>query len=166
MEPYRVPNEALQLQEEAKIVVIGLGMYAVYSTIAAIGPDMALKLPLFDLSEDTIQDAATLICIAAPNAWHVAVTGENEVIYSQDVSPVVEPTFEMTYCRESDQTVYGFTVTSLQESATFTLGQRYMNTVLLIVNVASFDGESESKRSDVCQSTFSAWIAHPGLVSK
>ncbi len=137
-----VSNEAIRLRAVANIVVLGLGMYAYYEHITRLNPELILKVGFGEISENTVRDAATLICIAPPSYTQTCenqFTAVGSVFENRESDWV--PSYDATLCRPATGDVYGFSVASPQVPSLFSLGSRYRNTVLLIVNVASFSGE-------------------------
>ena len=105
-----------------------------------------MKAGFGNFTVDTAKDAATLICTAIPFVSDAPVmpNSENQLReIEEDDIPQQEQNMAATLCRETSETVYQFNVTTIQDSQTFILGNRFRFTALLIVNVASFSGEEK-----------------------
>ena len=139
-----VENIAKEVNSTARMVVIAIGPYASDEYINLLRPVDQLKTGYHNLTEDTVKDAARLICNAVP------FVSDGPWVPDDFTENIVEPNganMAATLCRESSQTVYPFNVTTIQDSQTFLLGSRFQYTVVLIVNVASFSGMAKSTLS-------------------
>ena len=140
--------EVAEISKQAEIVTIGIGSYANQTYIDRLqrNPALQMKAGFRNFTVDTAKDAATLICAAVPfvSDRTVVAGGENllEEIEDDDI-PQQAQNMAATLCRETSETVYQFNVTTIQDSLTFILDNRFRFTALLIVNVASFSGEEK-----------------------
>ena len=135
--------EVAEISKQAEIVTIGIGSFANQTYIDRLQPNpvLQMKAGLRNFTVDTAKDAATLICAAVPFVSDTTLVAGNE----NELEEIGEQAQNMaaTHCRETSETVYPFNVTTIQDSLTFILGNRFRFTALLIVNVASFSGEGK-----------------------
>ena len=135
--------EVAEISKQAEIVTIGIGSFANQTYIDRLQPNpvLQMKAGFRNFTVDTAKDAATLICAAVPFVSDTTLVAGNE----NELEEIGEQAQNMaaTHCRETSETVYPFNVTTIQDSLTFILGNRFRFTALLIVNVASFSGEGK-----------------------
>ena len=140
--------EVAEISKQAQIVTIGFGSYANQTYMDRLQPNSArqMKAGFRNFTLDTAKDAAALICTAVPfvSDGTVVPNSENlvEEIVDEDI-PTQDQNMAATLCRETSETVYPFNVTTIRDSITFILGNRFRYTALLIVNVASFSGDDQ-----------------------
>ena len=124
----------------ARLVAIGIGQYAHDENMEMLQPSGMLKAGFTDFSEDTAKDAARLICANIPPSSPETQEQVASEVVRDDVPTPTNQNDAATFCRESSEDFYRFNVTTIQDSMTFTLGSRYRFTVVLVVNVATYDG--------------------------